>query len=53
MGRHLDFERIVRRPKGETALTLNHIQFDGINLNAVFPQPFYSGSKDFLIAGDF
>ena len=32
---------------------LYHVQFDGINLNAVLPQPFHGGGKDFLIAGEF
>jgi hypothetical protein len=32
---------------------LDYIQFDGINLDAVLPQPFHGGGKDFLIAGKF
>ena len=36
-----------------TNSALDHIQFDGVNLDAIFPQPFYGGNKDFLIAGEF
>jgi len=32
---------------------LDNIQFNGINLNAIFPQPFYSRSQDFSIPGEF
>ena len=36
-----------------TNSTLDHVQFDGINLDTVFPQSFHGGGDGFRFAGEF